>query len=65
MGHYYSEMCCQKCGEIHCICPETLEIERKYASMSWEEKEKLKLRTLLKAMDLARKMEKERKRRKK
>ena len=65
MGHYYSEMCCQECGEMHCICPETLERERKYARMSWEEKEKLRLETLLKAMELSEKIKKERIRRKK
>lgn len=21
MGHYYSEMCCEKCGSIRCTCP--------------------------------------------
>jgi hypothetical protein len=35
MGHYYAEMMCPDCGEIRCICPETLERERKYAQMSW------------------------------
>lgn len=50
MGHYYSEMCCQKCGKMHCVCPETLERERKWAQVSWEEVQKEKMKTLLEAI---------------
>lgn len=28
MGHYYSEMCCETCGELRCICPPMIPVHR-------------------------------------
>jgi hypothetical protein len=36
MGHYFSEMCCQKCGKIPCKC------KRKAVRKKKEKKIKLK-----------------------